>query len=109
MSDYGSYENECLILGFLSEEEPKKVEEALMDPDWMIAKQDELNRIKRPMTLKLIPRTKDLNCYWHLIGYSERSWMKMTLLRGTKSYWFAEGYSQEEVSSIQHICTSSKT
>ena len=29
----GATENECLILGFLSEEEPEKVEEALMDPD----------------------------------------------------------------------------
>ena len=55
----GAKENECLILGFLSEEEPKKVEEALMDPDWVIAKQDELSQIERQITLKLIPRTKD--------------------------------------------------
>ena len=33
-------------LQFPSEEEPKKVEEALMDPNWVIAKQDELNRIE---------------------------------------------------------------
>ena len=52
-------ENECLIFGFLSEEEPKKVEEALMDPDLVIAKQDELSQIERQITLKLIPRTKD--------------------------------------------------
>ena len=52
-------ENECLIFGFLSEEEPEKVEEALMDPDWVIANQDELNRIERQITLKLIPRIKD--------------------------------------------------
>ena len=55
----GATENECLIFGFLFEEEPKKIEEALMDPDWVIAKQDELNRIKRQITLKLIPRIKD--------------------------------------------------
>ena len=36
----GATENECLIFGFLSEEEPNKVEEALMDPDWVISKQD---------------------------------------------------------------------
>ena len=59
MSDYGATKNGCLIFGFLSEEEPEKVEEALMDPDWVIAKQDELNRIERQITLKLIPRTKD--------------------------------------------------
>ena len=55
----GATENECLIFGFLSKEEPNKVEEALMDPDWVIAKQDELNRIERQITLKLIPTTKD--------------------------------------------------
>ena len=54
----GATENKCLIFGFLSTEEPKKVEEALMDPDWVIEKQDELNRIERQITLKLIPRTK---------------------------------------------------
>ena len=55
----GATENECLIFGFLSEEEPKKVEESLMDSDWVIAKQDELNQIERQITLKLIPMTKD--------------------------------------------------
>ena len=43
----GATEHECLIFGFLSEEEPEKVEEALMDPDWVIARQDELSRIER--------------------------------------------------------------
>ena len=30
-------QNECLFSGFLSEMEPKKIEEALTDPDWVIA------------------------------------------------------------------------
>ena len=55
----GATENEYLIFGFLSEEEPKKVEEPLMDPDWVIAKQDELSQIERQITLKLIPMIKD--------------------------------------------------
>ena len=55
----GATENESLIFRFLSKDEPEKVEEALMDPDWVIAKQDELSRIERQITLKLIPRTKD--------------------------------------------------
>ena len=33
------------IFEFLYEKEPKKVKQALMDPDWVISKQDELNRI----------------------------------------------------------------
>ena len=33
-----------IFLSFLSEKEIKKVTEALVDPDWVIAKQDELNQ-----------------------------------------------------------------
>ena len=64
----GATENEYLSFGFLSEKEPKKVEEALMDPDWVIVKQDELSQIERQITQKLIPKTKDKNCYWHFMG-----------------------------------------
>ena len=38
------------IFGFLYEEEPKKFKKSLMDPDWVIAKQDELNQIERQIT-----------------------------------------------------------
>ena len=40
-------EHECNYSGFLSEMEPKKVEEALQDPDWVIAMQEELNQFER--------------------------------------------------------------
>ena len=36
-------QNECLYSSFLSQEEPKKVEEALQDVDWVLAMQEELN------------------------------------------------------------------
>ena len=39
-------QNECYFSGFLSEIKPKKVEEALEDPDWVIAMQEELNQFK---------------------------------------------------------------
>ena len=35
-----------IFLSFLSEEESKKVAEALVDPNWVIAKQNELNQLK---------------------------------------------------------------
>ena len=35
-----------IFLSFLSEEETKKVTKALTDPDWVIAKKDELNQFK---------------------------------------------------------------
>ena len=40
-------ENECNFSGFLPEMEPKKVEKALIDPDWVIAMEDELNQFER--------------------------------------------------------------
>ena len=39
-------QNECYFSGFLFEIEPKKVEEALEDPYWVIAMQEELNQFK---------------------------------------------------------------
>ena len=43
---------------FLSQEEPKKVEEALLDPDWILAMQEELNQLEKKVW-KLVPRPKD--------------------------------------------------
>ena len=51
-------QNECHYSGFLSEMEPKKVEEALADPDWVIAMQDELNQFEQQQVWKLVPRPK---------------------------------------------------
>ncbi|KAL8155163.1 hypothetical protein AgCh_000526 [Apium graveolens] len=40
-------QNECLYHSFLSQTEPKKVEEALQDVDWVITMQEELNEFER--------------------------------------------------------------
>ena len=45
-------QNECHFSGFLSEIEPKKVEEALKDPDWVIAMEEELNQFERQKVWK---------------------------------------------------------
>ena len=39
-------QNECLYSVFLSKMEPKKIEEALTDPDWVVAMQEELNQFE---------------------------------------------------------------
>ncbi|KAL8147637.1 hypothetical protein AgCh_005094 [Apium graveolens] len=39
--------NECFYSGILSQMEPKKVDEALGDPDWVIGMQEELNQFER--------------------------------------------------------------
>jgi hypothetical protein len=43
---------------FVSSIEPFRVEEALQDPDWMLAMQEELNNFKRNEVWSLVPRPK---------------------------------------------------
>ena len=103
----GAIENEYLIFGFLSEEEPKKVEEALMDPDWVIAKQDELSRIERQITLKLIPRIKDktvIDIWWVFRKKLDED----EFVRGTRSNWLLKVTLKHKYR-VWNICTSSKT
>ena len=52
-------QNECLYISFLSQEEPKKVEEALQDADWVLAMQEELNQFERNKVWKLVPKPKN--------------------------------------------------
>ena len=54
-------QNECLYNSFLSQEEKKKIEDALQDPDWVIAIQEELNKFETNKVLKLVPRPKFRN------------------------------------------------
>ena len=51
-------QNECLYNSFLSQEEPKKVEDALQDPDWVLAMPEELNQFERNKVWKLVPKPK---------------------------------------------------
>jgi hypothetical protein len=43
---------------FVSSIEPFRVEEALLDPDWLLAMQEELNNFKRNEVWTLVPRPK---------------------------------------------------
>ncbi|GJW77642.1 retrovirus-related pol polyprotein from transposon TNT 1-94 [Tanacetum coccineum] len=47
--------HECLFVYFLSEEEPKKVSEALKHPGWVDAIHDELNQFARNKVRTLVP------------------------------------------------------
>jgi hypothetical protein len=50
--------NFCEHYSFVSSIEPFRVEEALQDPDWMLAMQEELNNFKRNEVWSLVPRPK---------------------------------------------------
>jgi hypothetical protein len=50
--------NFCEHYSFVSSIEPFKVEEALQDPDWVLAMQEELNNFKRNEAWSLVPHPK---------------------------------------------------
>ncbi|NAW40449.1 hypothetical protein FGF95_24425 [Salmonella sp. fj-h1] len=50
--------NFCEHYSFVSSIEPFRVEEALLDPNWVLAMQEELNNFKRNEVWSLVPRPK---------------------------------------------------
>jgi hypothetical protein len=48
----------CAFYSFVSSLEPLSVEQALEDPDWIIAMEEELNNFKRNEVWELVPRPK---------------------------------------------------
>ena len=88
-------QNEFMYSSFLSQEEPKKVEEALQDPDCVIAMQEELNQVERNEVWKLVPRPKNRT----VIGTKRvfRNKMDETgVVTRNKARLVSKGYSQEE-------------
>ena len=88
-------QNECHYSGFLSETEPKKVEDALDDPDWVIAMQEELNQFERQKVWKLVPRPKGksvIGTRWVFRNKLDED----GIVTRNKARLVAKGYSQEE-------------
>ncbi|KAL8121917.1 hypothetical protein AgCh_018593 [Apium graveolens] len=88
-------QNECLFSGFLSEMEPKKIEEALTDPDWVIAMQDELNQFEHQQVWKLVPRPthkKAVGTRWVFRNKLDED----GVVTRNKARLVAKGYSQAE-------------
>jgi hypothetical protein len=50
--------NFCAFYSFVSSLKPLSVEQALEDPDWIIAMEEELNNFKRNEVWELVPRPK---------------------------------------------------
>ena len=87
--------NECFFFGFLSQVEPKKIEEALIDPDWVIAMQDELNQFERQKVWKLVPTPKDkmvISTRWVFRNKLDED----GIVTRNKARLVAKGYSQQE-------------
>nr|GEU32351.1 retrovirus-related Pol polyprotein from transposon TNT 1-94 [Tanacetum cinerariifolium] len=87
--------HECLFVDFLSEEEPKKVSEALKHPGWVFAMQDELNQFARNKVWTLVPAPYGktiIGSRW--IFRNKRDETKIVIKN--KARLVAQGYNQQE-------------
>ena len=87
--------NECLFHSFLSQTEPKKVEEALQDADRVTAMQEELNEFERNKIWTLIPRTKNRSIVGTNWVFRNKTDSEGIITRN-KARLVAKGYSQQE-------------
>ena len=87
--------NECLHHAFLSQSEPKKVEEALQDADWITAMQEELNEFERNQVWTLVPRPKNRSIVGTKWVFRNKTDSEGIITRN-KARLVAKGYSQQE-------------
>src|SRR5207245_7713318 len=88
-------QNECLYLNFLSKIEPKKIEEALLDADWIIAMQEELNQFERNKVWRLVPKPRNRTIIGAKWVFRNKLDEDGVVVRN-KARLVAKGYSQEE-------------
>ena len=88
-------QNECLFHNLLSQTEPKKVEEALKDADWVTAMQEELNEFERNDVWKLVPRPKNRSVVGTKWVFRNKTDPDGIVTRN-KARLVAKGYSQQE-------------
>nr|GEZ53261.1 hypothetical protein [Tanacetum cinerariifolium] len=87
--------HECIFIDFLSEEEPKKVPEALKHPGWVDVMQDELNQFakNKVCTLVLAPYGKTIiGSKWVFMNKRDESGIVIK----NKARLVAYGYNQQE-------------
>ncbi|GJW90262.1 putative ribonuclease H-like domain-containing protein [Tanacetum coccineum] len=93
-TNHKDYQN-CLFACFLSQMEPKKVIQALEDPSWMEAMQEELLQfqLQKVWTLVNLPNGKRaIGTKWVFRNKKDKSWIVVR----NKARLVAQGYTQEE-------------
>ncbi|KAI3728074.1 hypothetical protein L6452_16702 [Arctium lappa] len=87
--------NECLFTCFLSKLEPTKISEALADPDWIIAMQEELNQFKALKVWRLVPKPRGKSIIGTKWIFKNKKDSEGIVVRN-KARLVAKGYRQQE-------------
>ena len=80
---------------FLSQEEPKVIEDALKNSDWIVVMQEELNQFEKNKVWKLVPPPEDKNVIATKWVFRNKMDEQGVVVRN-KSRLVAKGYSQQE-------------
>ncbi|KAI3758171.1 hypothetical protein L6452_05723 [Arctium lappa] len=80
---------------FLSKFEPKRVSEALADPEWVVSMQEELNQFDALQVWRLVPKPKDKTIIGTKWVFKIKKDEDGTIIRN-KARLVAKGYRQEE-------------
>ena len=83
------------ILAFVSQIEPKTVQEALNDSNWISAMQEELNQFTRNDVWNLVPKTSGMNVIGTKWVFRNKMDEQGIIVRN-KARLVAKGYNQEE-------------
>ena len=89
------FNEEAQFSAFISQIEPKNVEEALTDNDWIIAMEEELNQFERNQVWDLVPRPNNhpvIGSKWVFRNKLDES----GIIVRNKARLVAKGYNQEE-------------
>ncbi|KAJ9547543.1 hypothetical protein OSB04_020086 [Centaurea solstitialis] len=87
--------NICLYVNFISENEPKEIDDALRDPAWVSAMQEELAEFIRNNVWLLVPRPRKRTIIGSKWIFRNKLDEIGTIIRN-KAHLVAQGYRQEE-------------
>src|SRR3978361_2128168 len=86
----------CAMECFVSLQEPKNVKDALLDPDWVKAMQEELEEFERNKVWTLVPKPDDVKSVigtrWVFRNKVDDQWIVIR----NKARLVAQGYNQQE-------------